>query len=393
MHLQCDVSRLLRRYEDKIHHTGIDRVNLDYAKWVINSGGGMCIQRGRQLESISRAMGEILLARSTTKEAPPQVRQPSRVRSLRNLLSTLTNIPNRQEVPESAIILNTSHAWLERLDVWDWLLNRGGRVFTFIHDLIPIEFPEYVRPVEKVRHMRRITNTLRYSRGIVVNSKYTESSLMDFAKESGLALPPTLVAPLGHNLEAERIGPLPPVVKAPYFLFLGTIEPRKNHLLILTVWRELARRMGSATPQLVVVGRRGWECEQIIDLLDRCEALRPHVRELNEASDELVAALIRGARALLLPSFAEGFGMPVQEALAVGTPVIASPLPTFLEIAGEIPDYAETFDGVRWLHLIMDYASPDSMCRENQLERMRSFRQMTWEAHFKLLEAFLEAEQ
>jgi glycosyltransferase involved in cell wall biosynthesis len=264
-------------------------------------------------------------------------------------------------------------------------------VVTFIHDLIPIEFPEYVRPPDKIKHLERINNALRYSRGIVVNSICTETSLVEHARKAGLPAPPILVARPGHTLPTAKVEAAPSDIASPYFLFLGTIEPRKNHLLILTVWRELVKRLGPATPKLVVVGRRGWECEQIIDLLDRCEALHPHIIELNEESDERVASLVRGARALLLPSFAEGFGLPVQEALAAGTPVIASPLPAFLEIAGEIPEYAEPFDGVRWLHLIMDYALPESKLRRNQIERIGFFRETTWESHFKKIEEFLRA--
>src|SRR6202012_3700987 len=59
----------------------------------------------------------------------------------------------------------------------------------------------------------------------------------------------------------------------PYFVLVSTIEPRKNHLLVLNVWRELAALVGDATPRLVLVGSRGWENEQVIDMLDRCTGI------------------------------------------------------------------------------------------------------------------------
>ncbi|HEY5792138.1 MAG TPA: glycosyltransferase family 1 protein [Chthoniobacterales bacterium] len=390
MYLQCDVSRLLRRYKDKITHTGIDRVNLDYAKWVIRSGGGLCIQRGHQLQTVSRAMGRVLLRPSNRARVfPPDMRR-NKVIALRRLLSSLAKLGGPVKSPASAIVLNTSHAWLDRTDVWSWLIKRGSRVVPFIHDLIPIEFPEYARPIEKKRHELRIDNALRHSAAIVVNSECTHSSLAAYADQTGLRLPPILVAPLGQNLKVRPHEPIPENGK-PYFVFLGTIEPRKNHLLILTVWREMVKRLGENTPRLIVAGRRGWECEQIVDLLDRCEQLRPHVTELNNAPDEEIATLLKGARALLLPSFAEGFGMPIQEALAAGTPVIASPLPTFLEIAGDIPEYAEPFDGAKWFDLIVDYAAYDSIRRREQLVRMDQFQETTWKSHFHQLESFLRS--
>jgi glycosyltransferase involved in cell wall biosynthesis len=172
-------------------------------------------------------------------------------------------------------------------------------------------------------------------------------------------------------------------------LILGTIEPRKNHLLLLTLWRELVRRNGEKSPQLVVVGRRGWECEQVVDLLERCAAIHPHLIERNNADDSEVASIISSATALLMPSFAEGFGMPVLEALSLGTPVISSPLPAIREFAGDIPDYAEPHDGVRWLQLIEDYAHPDSELRRNQITRLAGFRDKTWEEHFGIVREFL----
>ncbi|MFD2497976.1 hypothetical protein ACFSTI_02685 [Rhizorhabdus histidinilytica] len=67
---------------------------------------------------------------------------------------------------------------------------------------------------------------------------------------------------------------------------LSTIEPRKNHLLLLHVWRRMAETLGpERTPHLAIVGRRGWENENVLDMLERCEAIRGHVHELAGLSD------------------------------------------------------------------------------------------------------------
>ena len=89
---------------------------------------------------------------------------------------------------------------------------------------------------------------------------------------------------------------------------LGTIEPRKNHLLLLHLWRELAEALGDAAPKLLLIGRRGWENENILDLLERCPALQGKVMEYAGLPDAAVAGLLPGARALLFPPFAGGFG-------------------------------------------------------------------------------------
>jgi glycosyltransferase involved in cell wall biosynthesis len=129
----------------------------------------------------------------------------------------------------------------------------------------------------------------------------------------------------------------------------------------------------------------------VFDLLDRCESIRPHIVEKNDATDEDVLRLLSGAKALLMPSYAEGFGMPVQEALTLGTPVITSPLNAIREFAGDIPEYIEPHDGAQWLSTIEDYAKIDSSLRNQQIARMRGFQSHSWQEHFTLVEAFLSS--
>jgi capsular polysaccharide export protein len=383
--LFVDVSRLIRRHLGVMHHTGIDRVNLEYGRWVYGMGGRLCLRQGVELKQLSQeAWAGLLLG----VEQPGNSREKRRHRVYLLLRSLLF----RRPIPKGSTLLVSTHSWLAHEDTWLWLRKRNCKAVVFLHDLIPIQFPEYAHPREKALHERRLDHTLRYSRGIIVNSSCTGSAVRAYAKRVGLPVPPILVAPLGHELPALGSMPPPQDSVSPYFLVLGTIEPRKNHLLLLTLWRELVKRHGEAAPRLIIVGRRGWECEQVVDLLDRCEAIHPYLIEKNDASDKEVFALLAGARALLMPSYAEGFGMPVQEALAMGIPVISSPLPAIKEFAREIPDYAEPHNGTRWLKLIEDYAKPHSPEREAQLQRLPAFRHHTWQEHFKRVAEFLEAE-
>jgi glycosyltransferase involved in cell wall biosynthesis len=118
--------------------------------------------------------------------------------------------------------------------------------------------------------------------------------------------------------------------------------------------------------------------------------MQDHVLERNDCSDAELVSWLQHARALLFPSFAEGYGMPLVEALGHGVPVIASDLPVFREIAGTIPDYLDPLDGPAWLRLLRSYAAPDSAERGSQLQRLQYFRVPTWQHHFQLVDAFLE---
>jgi glycosyltransferase involved in cell wall biosynthesis len=175
----------------------------------------------------------------------------------------------------------------------------------------------------------------------------------------------------------------------PTFVTLGTIEGRKNHLLLLKIWSRLVDRLGSAAPRLLIVGQRGWEAQPALELLDRSEKLRGHVIELGHCLDAELAAHLTAARALLFPSFTEGYGMPMVEALGAGAPVIASDLPVFRELCGTIPTYLSPLDESGWETAIMNYAQPGSPERASQCQRMKAFHAPTWEEHFNNVEAWL----
>jgi len=177
-----------------------------------------------------------------------------------------------------------------------------------------------------------------------------------------------------------------PSIPAPYFLVLSTIEPRKNHLLLLNIWRRMIETLGpQRTPHLAIVGRRGWENENVVDMLDRCTAIHDHVHEYRGLSDAAIGTLLRRARALLCPSFAEGFGMPVTEALLCGTPVICSDLPALREAGGDVPDFIDPLDGPEWIRAVMDYSTSEGTMRDRQLARLSGWAAPGWNAHIGVL--------
>jgi glycosyltransferase involved in cell wall biosynthesis len=223
-------------------------------------------------------------------------------------------------------------------------------------------------------------------RGIIVASRHTLTTLRRLCDEAGLPLPPVVVAPLASSLPRVEATPRP--LPQPYFVLIGTIEVRKNLLLLLELWRGLVHRSGARAPRLVLIGQRGFGCEGAVALLGRRE-LQKHALELGPLSDREIAGYLRHAQALLFPSFEEGYGLPLAEALALGVPAIANDLPAFREFAGDIPEYAGPRDARRWSELIVEYARPDSGLRAAQLRRLAGFRAPTWEGHFEQVDAFL----
>lgn len=285
------------------------------------------------------------------------------------------------------IYLNVGHtglndegfrAWLQRLDV---------RPVFFVHDLIPITHPEFCRAGERDKHLNRMRSVLDSAAGVITNSEVTLDDLSAFAKSENKPTPRGIAALLGSDaLPALATAPEP---ERPTFVILGTIEARKNHLMLLHVWSRIVQQVGSRAPRLLVIGERGWECEQVFDLLNRSELLRGAVVEVNRCDDPALATHLRQARALLFPSLVEGYGLPLVEALRCNTPVIASDLPVFREIADDIPDYLDPLDGPGWQRAILSYSNAESTDRSSQIRRIARYQPPTWHDHFAAVDSWL----
>ena len=294
--------------------------------------------------------------------------------------------PARTDRP---VYLLVSHHHLEKRRAIARLKRQARACFVcLIHDLIPIEFPEYALPGQDDKHRRRIETAAALADAVIVNSTVTRDAFAPYLARAGRA-PPVLVAPFGVDLPATRRPSTIAGAKPPYFVCVGTIEARKNHLLLLNLWRQLAAELGDAAPRLVLIGQRGWETENAIDMLERCPALRGLVFERSNVPDAEAARLVKGAQALLLPSFAEGFGFPLIEALALGVPVLCSNLAALRENGGDVPEYLDPLDGLGWRGAVIDYAPPASLRRAAQLRRLGGWRAPSWEDHFAEVEALI----
>lgn len=381
-HVLIDLSRLVWRMWTGRLPTGIDRVCLAYARHYA----------GRARAVVQKGPVRLVLSKPDTARLIELL--DGGVAGFRGgllglapaaLLRARTRPPSR-----GMLYLNIGHTGLDSASLPVWIARHGLRAVHLIHDLIPLTNPEFCRPGEDRRHEARIRHALESAAGIIANSHATLGELTAFAATRRIAMPPSTVAWLaGEHAHAHLAGGTTHRAGRPYFLVLGTIEGRKNHIMLLRLWRRLVERMGSAAPRLFIVGQRGWEADHVLAVLDRCDVLNGHVEELGRCTDDKLARLFAGARALLMPSFAEGFGLPLVEALAHGTPVIASDLPVFREIAGDIPQYIAPWDGVGWETAVIDFTG-ESAERERQVGAMRDWQPPDWPGHFAAIDAWLE---
>jgi glycosyltransferase involved in cell wall biosynthesis len=394
-----DLSRLISR-AGRETPTGIDRVELAYAQHLIAGTEplhfAMLTAAGRfGLLPKATAVDYIRTIDGAWRGHVASSRHSGRTRRLARTLrlgalvrgeQTLRTL-RRTEI-DTPIYLLVSHHHLEKRRVIARLKQQeGARFICLIHDLIPIQFPEYALPGQDDKHRRRIETAASLADAVIVNSTVTREAFQPYLARAGRT-PPVLVAPFGVDLPAAPMD-APAPVKPPYFVCVGTIEARKNHLLLLNLWRRLVDELGDAVPRLVLVGQRGWETENVVDMLERCPALRGVVLEYGNLPDAELTRLVKGARALLLPSFAEGFGFPLVEALALGVPALCSNLAALRENGGGIAEFFDPLDGSGWRAAVIDYLLPSSPRRQAQLSRLTGWRPPSWDDHFASVDALI----
>jgi glycosyltransferase involved in cell wall biosynthesis len=372
--LLFDVTRLAWRARRNAP-TGIDRVLLAYADWLGEQADHQVVPvalAGNRLVPVPMRRYRRLLAQATTVRqadvqsldeawsalmqalngaTPTAIRRPLPATRKSDWLPIGSDLAKRlaaglSPTVEGDLYLNVAHSGLEVSGLLSGLASRGVAPVIMVHDIIPITHPEFCAPGAEARHRQRIDNVLRSARLVIANSESTAASLAGYAERRGVAEPVTVVAPLGIEPTFAPRAETP--ATAPYFLAVGTLEARKNLAFLLMLWRRLADQLGPDAPHLVLVGRRGWENESLLDQLERAPGLGRLVHEIADVSDARLAQLMAGATAMLAPSLAEGFDLPALEALAVGTPLICSDIDVHRELAAGAT-LVDPLDGPGWL--------------------------------------------
>lgn len=378
--LLLDASRMVWRRWAGMRPTGIDRMCLAWHEHFAARAQAVLVhRRGRHILPVAASQA---LFRLLDDEGPrDQFRRRFVGWAARNLVHLLRPQPGR-----GRLWLNVGHTGLNLPGLAQWVRAADVRPLLMLHDIIPITHPQYCRDGEKARHEVRVHTLLGIAHAVLGNSQDTLDRLHSHAAQIGMAVPRALPVWPGTPLLTLPAG----THAAPGndFIILGTIEGRKNHMLLLDVWQRLVAQHGDAAPRLVIIGRRGWACDDVLARLD-AGGFGTRICEAGALTDAEIAHHLASARALLFPSFAEGYGLPLIEALAAGVPVIASNLDVFREIGQGVPMLLPPDDVDGWAAAIMAYAAPDSPARAAQMARLAGFRTPDWPEHFKAVDAFI----
>jgi glycosyltransferase involved in cell wall biosynthesis len=275
-----------------------------------------------------------------------------------------------RHLPRGVTAFNVGHADLSEQSLGALKAVPGLRLVVMVHDTIPLDHPDFQREGAAEVFAAKFRAAARHADRIICPSAAAAADVARHLRREGSGAR-VVTAPLGVEPVAPRPGDLPPGLppEGPYVVVLGTIEPRKNHAVLLDAWE----MMGAAAPWLVICGARGWRNAAIFARLDRQP---PRVREAAGLTDGAVAALLAGAQALLFPSLAEGFGLPLVEAAVQGTPVLCSDLPVCREVAGPGAVFLDPREPETWARAVMRLKDDTSPRR-----RMVA---PTWAQHFNI---------
>ncbi len=214
-------------------------------------------------------------------------------------------------------------------------------VVTTIHDVIPFKRPETRTWSDRMLHSVFLGRVLRNSSHFLADSYSTKKDIQEiFGVPSGKISVIHLAAPdlfkKQTNLQnfKKKYG-----IYYPYFLYVGTIEPRKNLYRILQGFEICKKRFPEF--HFVIVGSFGWKYAPILNLVK--QKLKGSVHFFKTVPNEDISFFYSGAAALVFPSLYEGFGLPILEAMACGCPVITARNSSLQEVAGDAALYADEF--------------------------------------------------
>lgn len=264
-----------------------------------------------------------------------------------------------------------------------------------VHDLGVFREPVWFRSNRAAYYRFAMARSVRQAAWIIADSEATAQDLQDFLDVARdridvvpLGVGPAFSPPDEAVKESiRRKYNLPPR----YFLFMGTLEPRKNLTRVLDAWSSIASECDS---DLVITGRSGWKNAALLRSIE-ASPFRKRIHRTGYAPEADAPALIGAARAFVWPSLLEGFGLPPLEAMACGTPVITSNTGSLPEVANDAALLLDPYDTEAIAEAMKTLAHDDTRCdqlREKGLARAAAFTwtrtaKMTLDCYRKVLNA------
>ena len=384
-----DVTRLASR-AGRGPLTGVDRVEIAYLRHLLGPNSKFLCRttRGYLLLDEAGAAALAEMADGTREPGPADAlsRVMGRGGQMRHRVeATLRGyaidrcLPNRlgqmlARCGGSQFYLNVGHSNLSEATLAAFHARTTSKTAVMIHDLIPLQHPHLMADGMAEAFAGRIDRVRKYADLVILNSEDTAGALAaHWADQDAPAW--RVVAPLGVRSVKKIEGPR----NTREFLMLGTIEPRKNHALMLDVWDMAAEQMAAEDmPVLHIVGAPGWKSDDVMARIKAHPQLGQSIHYHGALPDRQVETLLGQVGAVLFPSVAEGYGYPPLEAALAGTVSILPRLPIYRETLGECGVYVNAFDAYNWLTILRQH-----MRGQTTWSDLSTLKVPSWDEHFR----------
>ncbi|HRK42943.1 MAG TPA: glycosyltransferase family 1 protein [Gemmobacter sp.] len=256
----------------------------------------------------------------------------------------------------------------------------NAKLISFCHDLIPVTFPEYCIGTDQQKMVAYFDELFAHSSVVLCNSICTERDVLEYQANRNLPAPKTLIVPLGCDvLQANDVAEADLLPDEDFILYVSTIERRKNHQLLYNVYAELSAHPDfQRLPTICFVGMQGWRVENLMDDIALNHKVSHKFKVLPHVTDAQLGSLYRRALFCVYPSYYEGWGLPVSEALALGKVVIASDAGALPEASGGFALHLGPYDTRAWRDAIFRMAM-DAHWRQYWESRIATgFQPNTW---------------
>lgn len=277
---------------------------------------------------------------------------------------------------KEAVYVNVGHTGLEKTRLFDSLHKiKGLRIFIYVHDVLPISHPHLFKDGQDKVHAARIKNVIKFADVVCANSTFTAAEIEKFAGRKVVKQ----VLEIGTPPQSE--GVRIPVSQRHGFVSIGTVEPRKNYLWLVDQWISFCSENSRIVKdeKLRIFGAIGWlQGEDLSRLLGKIEG-SSSVELISGASDSTINLHLSRARAYVSAAEVEGWGMPLAESLALGTPVIASDVPAHREVTQGIASFFPYNDGATLQSEFLQHF--DDGVLNNRISDVDRFKPWTWDVH------------
>ena len=252
-----------------------------------------------------------------------------------------------------------------------------------IYDMIPIFLPHvFGKPLPK-NYTEYMFEAISLSDQLMAISESTKKDIKRFCDEELLSYPNTSVIKLGGSFSGEQSedDQFSELASSDFVLCVGTIEIRKNHILLYTAYKEGLRR-GFQMPKLVIVGGIGWYTGDVLYEFQNDPEMKDRVIIKNNTTDKELDWLYKNCKFTIYPSVYEGWGLPMAESLAYGKMCLASDSSSMKEIASDLIEYFSPYDSAALLELIIKYLDQETLSKKED-EIRKYYKSNTWDQTFK----------